>query len=75
MFLSRLQLNPESRAVRRDLADRQALHRTVMSGFASDLGDTARNQAGVLFRLELDARRGTAGAACASGSGAGLDCA
>ncbi|MBX5446264.1 type I-E CRISPR-associated protein Cas6/Cse3/CasE, partial [Sphaerobacter sp.] len=33
MYLSRLILNPRSRDVRRDLADCQQLHRSVMSGF------------------------------------------
>ncbi len=33
MYLSRLILNPRSRAVRRDLADCHSMHRTVMSGF------------------------------------------
>jgi len=60
MHLSRLLLNPKSRAVLRDLADSQELHRTVMSAFpqANKPGEGARERFGVLHRLELDHRRG-----------------
>lgn len=53
MYLSRLILNPRSPAVRRDLGDIQALHRTLMRAFAQH-GDLAhaRQQLGVLYRLE-----------------------
>lgn len=59
MYLSRLMLNPKSRAVLRDLADSQELHRTVMSAFPpiDQPGDGARERFGVLHRLELDHRR------------------
>lgn len=59
MFLSRLILNPRSRQVRRDLADCQGLHRTVLSAFpqAPD-GASAREYFAVLHRLETDARAG-----------------
>ena len=59
MFLSRLVLNPRSRAAWRDLADCHSLHRTVMSAFPDVPGDAAREQLGVLYRLEV---RGSAGA-------------
>lgn len=65
LYLSRLLLDPRSRAVRRDLADCHALHRTVMSGFP-DLdpdpdrggGEAARARLGVLHRLDADPRGG-----------------
>jgi CRISPR system Cascade subunit CasE len=57
MYLSRLLLNPRSRAVLRDLADCQDLHRTIMSAYPQILGDNAREQLGVLYRLEADRRR------------------
>ena len=60
MFLSRLQLNPESRTMRRDLGNRHDLHRTVLSAFPDVAGDSPRSSHGVLFRLELDARRSRA---------------
>jgi len=49
MYLSRLILNPRSRAVQRDLASPHELHRTVMSGFPDDLAASAER---VLYRLE-----------------------
>lgn len=60
MHLSRLLLNHKSRAVLRDLADSQELHRTVMSAFpqADTPEEGARKRFGVLHRLELDPRRG-----------------
>lgn len=51
MFLSRLRLNPADPRTRRDLADCQHLHRTVMSAF-SQVSGPARSALGVLFRLE-----------------------
>jgi CRISPR system Cascade subunit CasE len=58
MYLSRLILNPRSRAVRGDLANCQVLHRTVMSAFP-DLPDAeARARLGVLYRLDADPRTG-----------------
>jgi len=60
MFLSRLFLNPRSRAVLRDLADCQALHRTILAAFpaAAPSQRGVREQFGVLHRLESDRRRG-----------------
>ena len=51
MYLSRLVLNPMSRDVQRDLADCQALHRTLMSAFPQT-SDRPRQHFGVLYRLE-----------------------
>jgi CRISPR system Cascade subunit CasE len=59
MYLSRLQLNPRNRAVWRDLADCQAMHRTVMSGFLStQLPGDVRAALGVLHRVEVNPRNG-----------------
>lgn len=53
MFLSRLVVDPTCRAVRRDLADCQAMHRTIMSAFpATASGGKARAQWGVLYRVD-----------------------
>ena len=53
-YLSRLLLNSRDPAVRRDLADCQELHRTILSAFpqmpATNTG--ARAQLGVLYRVE-----------------------
>jgi CRISPR system Cascade subunit CasE len=54
MILSRLLLNPRSRDVRRDIADCQQLHRTVMSAFPQVESDQARHDLVVLFRVEQD---------------------
>jgi len=56
MYLSRLFLDPRSRAVRRDLADCQELHRTVMAAFPPISDGSARERFGVLHRLEMDRR-------------------
>lgn len=59
MYLSRLLLNPKCRAVCRDLADCQALHRTIMKAFPpAEAAHGAREQYGVLHRLDLDRRHG-----------------
>lgn len=60
MYLSRLVLNPRSREVRRDLSDCHALHRTLLSAFGDAGGADARSAFGVLHRLEIDRRSGTA---------------
>lgn len=59
MYLSRLILNPRSRAVRRDLADCQALHRRVMAGFPDLPDKSARAHFGVLYRLDVHPRTAT----------------
>lgn len=58
MHLSRLVLNPRSRAVRRDVADCYAMHRTVMSLFGQVNGPAARARLTVLYRLDSDGRAG-----------------
>lgn len=59
-YLSRLMLNQACRSVRRDIADCQQMHRTVMRGFPNDLDSRggARASAGVLYRLEYDGKTG-----------------
>jgi CRISPR system Cascade subunit CasE len=52
MWLSRLGLNPRSRAVRRDLSDCHQLHRTLLSGFPSIQVAEPRKEVGLLHRLE-----------------------
>jgi CRISPR system Cascade subunit CasE len=52
MWLSRLILNPRSRAVRRDLSDCHQLHRTLLSGFPSVQVAEPRREVGLLHRLE-----------------------
>ena len=55
MYLSRLILNPRSRRVQSEIADRYQLHRSIMGAFPDDLdADEER----VLFRLDQDARSG-----------------
>ena len=56
LFLSRLWLNPKSRLVRRDLGDCHALHRSAMKAFPVT-DKPAREEFGVLYRLEADERR------------------
>lgn len=54
MYLSRLILDPRNRAVRRDLADCQAMHRTLLRAFPPIEGGpaAARSHYGVLYRIE-----------------------
>lgn len=60
MYLSKLVLNPRSRMVRRDLADCQSLHQTILSAFpAKSDGGGARQEFGLLHRLE-PSRQGVA---------------
>jgi CRISPR system Cascade subunit CasE len=60
MYLSRLVLNPRSRAVRNDLSDCRNLHRTILSAFpqANKEQGGARAEFGVLFRVDTDPRSG-----------------
>ena len=58
MFLSRAFLNPASAAVRADLADATALHRTVMRAFPDEAGPQPRRRLGVLHRVDAEPRRG-----------------
>ncbi len=55
LHLSSAMLAPSHPSVRRDLADRQELHRTVMSLFP-DLGGHARQACHVLYAARADAR-------------------
>lgn len=57
LMLSRLILNPLSRHVQRDLTGIVELHRTVMRAFP-EVEQPARKSHGVLFRLEVNERRG-----------------
>ncbi len=52
IYLSRLVLNARHRLVQTDLADCQALHRRVMSGFPDVTAPQARAALGVLYRLD-----------------------
>lgn len=52
IWLSLLELNPRSRAVRKDLGDCNGLHRTLMKLFPEVDQLSARNTLGVLHRLE-----------------------
>lgn len=57
MFLSKLFIDPTSRHFRRDYADIQQMHRTVMSAFPDIDGDIPARQAhGVLWRLDAHDR-------------------
>jgi len=53
MWLTRLRLNPRHPAVLRALADLQAMHRLVMSGFGSVGSDRARADLAVLHRVDV----------------------
>jgi CRISPR system Cascade subunit CasE len=58
MYLSRILLDPRSREVRRDLADVQELHRTLLSAFGrAPEGVDARAHFGVLHRTEIDSQK------------------
>lgn len=60
LYLSRLMLNHRSRQVRRDLADCQELHRSLMRAFPDDEVATgnARERVGLLHRVEVNSRTG-----------------
>lgn len=53
MYLSRLTLDPRHRDARKWLADCNDLHRVVMSGFGQAEGASARDELGVLYRVEV----------------------
>lgn len=59
MYLSKLILNPRNRQVRRDLANRHELHRTILAAFPDLPGShpDARSKLCVLFRVESDPAR------------------
>ncbi|MEU9246624.1 type I-E CRISPR-associated protein Cas6/Cse3/CasE [Streptomyces sp. NPDC048385] len=50
--LARIRLNPHSRAVQRDLRDAADMHRTLMRMVPDHLGDSPRQVAGLLYRLD-----------------------
>jgi CRISPR system Cascade subunit CasE len=60
MYLSRLTLDARNRGVRRDLADCQQLHRTVLGAFPqAPAGAAARGHFGILHRVDIAPRSGT----------------
>lgn len=67
MYLSKLLLNPRSRTVRRDLADCQELHRTLLAAFPHTRAKAVREEFGLLYRLEPVARSGMVTAIVQSG--------
>ncbi len=61
MYLSHLLLNPRDTRVRRDLADCQELHRTVLSAFPHlPEAPNARETVGALHRVDVHPRTGAA---------------
>ncbi|MFE0928977.1 type I-E CRISPR-associated protein Cas6/Cse3/CasE [Streptomyces mutabilis] len=50
--LARIRLNPHSRAVQRDLRNATDMHRTLMRLAPDGLGDSPRQAAGLLYRLD-----------------------
>ncbi|MFF8997476.1 type I-E CRISPR-associated protein Cas6/Cse3/CasE [Streptomyces achromogenes] len=51
--LARIRLNPHSRAVQRDLHNPNEMHRTLMRLVPDGLGDSPRQVAGLLYRLDV----------------------
>ncbi|KAA6212426.1 type I-E CRISPR-associated protein Cas6/Cse3/CasE [Streptomyces albofaciens JCM 4342] len=51
-LLARIRLNPHSRDVQRDLRDATEMHRTAMRLVPDHLGHSARQQAGLLYRID-----------------------
>lgn len=58
VYLSRLILNPRNRQALRDLGDCQELHRTLLAAFPHTRAQAAREEFGLLYRLEPVARDG-----------------
>jgi CRISPR system Cascade subunit CasE len=52
LWLARIQPDQRRKEVRKDLRDIVSLHQTVMKLFPDGIGDQARRQASVLFRLD-----------------------
>ncbi|WP_327713734.1 type I-E CRISPR-associated protein Cas6/Cse3/CasE (plasmid) [Streptomyces sp. NBC_00464] len=52
--LARIRLNPHHRAVQRDIHDADQMHKTLMRMVPDHLGDHARQQTGLLYRLDTD---------------------
>ena len=60
LYLSRLILNPRSRQVMAEIGNPYEMHRTLMRAFPNATDDTkrkARDEFGVLFRVEVDDQR------------------
>ncbi|WND39997.1 type I-E CRISPR-associated protein Cas6/Cse3/CasE [Streptomyces sp. BB1-1-1] len=51
--LARIRLNPHSRAVQSDLRNATDMHRTLMRLVPDGLGDSPRQAAGLLYRLDV----------------------
>ncbi|MHB9858131.1 type I-E CRISPR-associated protein Cas6/Cse3/CasE [Streptomyces sp. YIM S03343] len=51
-MIARIRLNPHSREVQRDLRDATQMHRTVMRMAPDGLGESSRQQAGLLYRVD-----------------------
>jgi len=58
LFLSRLQLDPRRREVQRALADCHMLHQQILTGFATAKTPNAREEFGILYRLEIEQKTG-----------------
>jgi len=58
LFLSRLVLNPRSRQVQRDLVDCRSMHQQLMKAFPIASSLLAREEFGVLYRVEVDWQTG-----------------
>ena len=58
VFLSRLRLDPRRRDVQRALADCHVLHQQILTGFATARTPNAREEFGILYRLEVEQKSG-----------------
>lgn len=56
-WLTELHLNPSDRQVIRDISDVQEMHKTVMRVVGDGIGESARQHAGVLWRLDSRTRQ------------------
>jgi CRISPR system Cascade subunit CasE len=56
MYLSKILLDPTSRATQKALSDVGVMHRSIMACFPDIDAQNAREELGVLFRLEVDRR-------------------
>lgn len=60
VYLSKLILNAGSRKVRRDIGNRREVHRTICRAFPKiEASKSFRKEYNILFRLDIDERRGT----------------
>jgi CRISPR system Cascade subunit CasE len=58
VYLSRLTLNKRNKDVHRDLADCHNLHRTIMRAFPQAQTEAARDEFGLLYRVDTNPRTG-----------------